>query len=87
MFYVIQPLCDLDEKNRDIVIPVLENNSYFAHPEKILLAAIGDTDEQKQRFATEKILPARHNPELASSDIQQADKKAIFLNLLATYLD
>ena len=85
---MIQLLRNLDASDRDIVIPVLENNCYSAHPESILLAAIGDTDEQNRRFATEKILAARHNPELATSDIRQLDKRAIVLNFMVnSYLD
>ena len=67
---------------------MLQNNCYIAHTESIFLAAIGDTNKQKFRFATEKILVERHNTELATSDIRQIDKKAIVLNSMAnSYLD
>jgi len=66
---------ELGPEDFEIVEPVLHNNSYFAHPENILLAGVTDEDEVIRKFACEKILGARvHSP---TNGIRVFDKPTI----------
>ena len=50
-FFHLMKLCyELDPDDWKIVRPVLENNNYFAHPENILLAAMGDENDEIRNF-------------------------------------
>jgi hypothetical protein len=60
-FFFMMKLCyELGPNDWNIVEKVFKNNSYFAHPENILLAAIDDTNEDNRLFAYHKILEARN---------------------------
>ena len=50
---------ELGSEDWNIVEPVLRNNSYFAHPESILLAGVMDEDEVIRKFAQKKVIEAR----------------------------
>jgi hypothetical protein len=87
IFYMLQLLQDLDPSDQEIIFPVIQNNNYFSHPENILLAAVGDDDEEIRKFATEKIITARQNF-LPSEVIRTMDKNTVFLQSSATsYVD
>jgi hypothetical protein len=58
-FYIMKRCYELGPEDFESVEPVLHNNSYFAHPENILLAGVTDEDEVIRKFACEKILGAR----------------------------
>ena len=77
-FFMLSLNQKLDEADQHVVASVLQNNSYFCHPENILLAAVGDEDENIRKFACEKILIARntHNSDI----IRCFNKKSININ-------
>ncbi|KAB0805378.1 hypothetical protein PPYR_02348 [Photinus pyralis] len=55
----------LPKNLKDVIDPVIFRNSYFAHPENILLGMLGDTREHIRELAVRRILKARR------SNIQQ----------------
>ena len=55
---MIQLCQDLDAPDQEIICPVLNNNNY-AHPENIMLTAVGDMNEGNRRFGIENIIAAR----------------------------
>jgi hypothetical protein len=57
-FYLIKRCYELGPEDWEIVEPVLQYNSYFAHPENILLAVVTDEGECIRKFACEKVLEA-----------------------------
>jgi len=62
-------LCQkLDKNDQTVVAPVLQNNSYFCHPE----------DDKRRKFACEKILMAHDNHH--SDRIRCFDKNSIKIN-------
>lgn len=81
-FYIMKQCLQLDECDRKIVIPVLQNNNYFAHPENILLAAMGDDDISIRKRAIDYILQARSKPVLDS--VRYFQKDNIVMNWSAT---
>ena len=44
---------------RDISLPVVERNAFFAHPENILLGMLGSEDEEIRRLGVNKVLSFR----------------------------
>lgn len=86
-FYLLIKWCyELGNIDWEIVEPVLQNNSYFAHPENILLAAIADNTDDYRFFALQRILTARHLP--SSNDIRIFTKDNIKINPGASsYID
>lgn len=82
-FYFIQLYQHLDKQDQDIIKPVLKNNCYFAHPENILLAAVGDIDLDIRRFACGIILAARQIIDPISNTVRCFDKTTIDLNFTA----
>ena len=54
----------LNKRDQDIVPPVLQNNSYFAHSELLLIAAICDNDLDVRRQAVEIIMSSRQRVQL-----------------------
>ena len=49
----------LTQKIKDIAIKNLKVNSYFAHPENVLIAMLGDEDETIRELGVNKILSLR----------------------------
>ena len=83
-FFMIQLFQGLEERDQEIIRPVLENNCYFAHPENILLSAVGDENKQTRKVAIEKILQSQS----VENKIQVFDKQSIEVNFSAsTYMD
>ena len=82
-------LCkDLDPSDQEIICPVLDNNNYFAHPENILLTAVGDMNEENRRYGIENIIAARRKLNPRDCNIRTFDKKNIALNFsAASYMD
>ena len=59
-FFHLMKLCyELGTEDWTIVEPVLQNNTYFAHPENILLAGAVDDNKSVPKFARDKIITAR----------------------------
>ena len=80
-FFMVSLYQKLDIADQTVVASVLQNNSYFCHPENILLAAIGDENENIRKFASEKILLARNTHQSHHSDrIRSFDKNRIVIN-------
>ncbi|VEN43556.1 unnamed protein product, partial [Callosobruchus maculatus] len=50
----------LPERLKVVIDPVILRNSYFAHPENILLGMLGDTREHIRELAVRRILKARN---------------------------
>ena len=65
-FGVVEHCHRLDELSKDIVFPVLQNNSYFGHSECILLSMLADHDEKFRKLALFRIAKARQSQEIAS---------------------
>ena len=72
---------ELDEFDRNIVLPVLQNYKYFAYPENILLAAVVETNKGIRQAACNKIIECCSNRML--DDIRYFDKGKIVINCSA----
>lgn len=81
-FFIMQQSLQLEECDRKIVLPVLQNNKYFAHPENILLAAVGDDDINIRKQAVDMIIEARSK--LDVGHVRYFDKEEIVINWSAT---
>ena len=60
-----------DQRIREICYNVLNNNSFFAHGENILVAMLGDMDETVRRKAVKIILKLRENGEQVSEEMEE----------------
>src|SRR5271157_5766632 len=77
-WFMIKKQClQLDECDRKIVLPVLQNNKYFALPENILLAAVADADKIVRKEACHKIIECRSKRVLGS--VRYFDKGKIVI--------
>ena len=57
LFNVIQRINKFPDSNaRNICYKVIDNNSYFAHGENILIGMLADEDEEVRRKAVNKVL-------------------------------
>ena len=57
LFFLLQRINKISQISiREICYQVINNNSYFAHGENILLAMVADEDEEVRRIAINKIL-------------------------------
>ena len=66
----------------------MNNNNFFAHPENILLTAVGDMNEDNRRYGIENIIAAREKLDPHGCNIRTFEKKNIALNFsAASYLD
>ena len=61
LFKMITGARSLEPDSRIIVFKVIENNAYFAHPENLLLAMIGDDNIAVRELGYRRILKARTN--------------------------
>ena len=68
---------------RDAVEKTLSRNSYFAHPENILLAALTDNNLCIRKDAANKIMLARQMMQ-GEAQIRKFSKTQIFINFDAT---
>lgn len=59
LFHTIQSSRYLSKELRDIVDPVIERNSFFAHPENVLLAMITDERKYIRELGMRRILKVR----------------------------
>ena len=59
LFNLIQRCRELDSETQSIVQPVIKNNSYFAHPECILLSMLTDPSANIRKLAHARIRKAR----------------------------
>jgi hypothetical protein len=85
-FYLMKRCYELGPEDWEIVEPVLQNNSYFAHPENIILAGVTDEDECIRKFAREKLIDARLHS--SSNGIRVFDKSTLRLDASASsYID
>ena len=75
--FKINPI-SIKHEDFEIVRPVFKNNSYFAHPESIILAGATGEDEYNRKFA---LLEAQMN--LPTNFIRVFDKSVIKLNFSA----
>ena len=51
----------MEKKYKNIVLPVIQNNAYWAHPENLLLAMLLDSRQEVRDTAVTRILAAREN--------------------------
>lgn len=60
-FYnMVQRMVKLPNKKvREIALEVVQRNAFFAHPENVLLAMLGDSDEEIRRLGVNKIQSVR----------------------------
>jgi hypothetical protein len=85
-FYMLKQCYELGADDWKVVEPVLQNNSYFAHSENILLAGVSDNDDSVRKFCSEKIISSRSSS--FSTGVRVFDKSSIVLNASAlTYVD
>lgn len=62
IFKYIQRIRQLPVHIQNIIRPTIEHNSYYLHPENLLLAMISDPDPTIRLQGYEKIRTARSNP-------------------------
>jgi len=85
-FYLLQLCQQLPDEHKNIVLPVLQNNSYFCHPENILLAAVADNDVCIRQQAAQHIISARHSA--VQNAVRVFDKNKIVIDFAAdTYFN
>ena len=63
-FFLLSLLQQLPAHDRYIQTPVFQRNSYFAHSENILLAAVVDENKEVRRNAITKIIDCRQSESL-----------------------
>lgn len=78
-FFTLTLYQKLDKTDQSVIHSVLQNNSYFCHPENILLAVIGDEDENIRKFACEKMV-ARKTTTHFGDRFRCFDKNSIKIN-------
>ena len=61
MFYMLELTRDLEQKSQDIVHKVLQNNSYFCHPENIIVSCLADPSKEVRSHGFHYIVEARKN--------------------------
>ena len=64
MFQWIKTISQSDSDIFEIVKPVLENGSYWFHSENLLLSILGDSRDNAQKRAIDRILQIRNDAEL-----------------------
>ena len=64
MFRWIKTISQSDSDIFEIVKPVLENGSYWFHSENLLLSILGDSRDNAQKRAIDRILQIRNDAEL-----------------------
>lgn len=85
-FFLLQLCQQLPHEDKNIVLPVLQNNSYFCHPENILIAAIADNNVNIRQQAAQHIIIARQIA--VDNVIRVFDKNKIIINFDAdTYFN
>lgn len=85
-FFLLKQCYLMGEQDWKLVEPVLQNNSYFAHWENILLSGMCDEDDDVRKFCSEKITTARSSS--SSTGVRVFDKSTILLNAAASnYID
>ena len=80
-FYIMKQCYELGKEDWKIVEPVLQNNSYFAHLENILLSGVTDEDLSIRKFSCDKIIEARTHS--LKNTIRIFDKSSIRLDSAA----
>ena len=85
-FYLLKQCHELGAEDWKILEPVLQNNSYFAHSENILLAGVCDNDDTIRHFCCDKVIKLRSNS--FCSSVRIFDKSTIKFNANAfNYVD
>lgn len=85
-FYLMKQCHELGAEDWKILEPVLQNNSYFAHCENVLLSGVCDNDDSVRRFCCDKVINLRSNS--FCSSLRVFDKSNIKFNANAlTYVD
>ena len=80
-FFLLQLCQQLPNEDRNIVLPVLQNNAYFCHPENILIAALSDNNVNIRKQAVQHIISARNNS--VENVVCVFDKNKIVINFHA----
>lgn len=72
LFHIIESSRYLPNKIKKIIDPVIQRNSYFAHPENLLLAMLADNRKHIRELALRRILKCRTlHPEQEQNDIRE----------------
>lgn len=67
----LQAVKQFDSKIKYIVLPVINRNGYFAHPENILLAMVGDERPHIRELGWRRIKRARCDSSESNKDIRK----------------
>lgn len=62
LFCMFECLKTLARDHYKLLVPIVLNNSYFWHPENLLLAMLVDDDQIIRKLAVNKIVAARNSP-------------------------
>ena len=82
-FFLVRKCRDLsDSRMREVAEKTLRRNSYFAHPENILIAALDDSDIAVRKDAAQKIVRARKYT-TAYENFRRFSKTSLKLNFSA----
>lgn len=84
LFYIISASRYLSEDLKKIIDPVIQRNSYFAHPENMLLAMLTDDKKHIRELAARRILKARSTQQTSTTRLFELP--CINFNA-ATYID
>ena len=56
----LRRVSELDQQTKDVVLPVIQRNAYFAHTENVLLAMLQDKNADTRELAWKRIQKARN---------------------------
>jgi hypothetical protein len=70
VLYQVNLAAKLPKADFEVIKPVLQRNSYFAHPENILIAMLGDSNKKMRCFAVDQILKTRKCPQHCSKTVR-----------------
>lgn len=76
LFSLINRIKEFSKKIQDICFEVLNNNSYFAHGENILLSMLADIDDKLRKNAVDIILHLKSSPS-STTNVRVFKKPAI----------
>lgn len=62
LFCLFEGLKQMTHEHYELLLPIVLNNSYFWHPENLLLAMLVDDDQVIRKLAVETIVAARNSP-------------------------
>ena len=74
-FEGMRQMLKLLQEERSVVLPVLEHDAYWFHPENLLLAMLSDKNQVVRADAFDKVLRIRHPVHVVSQEVKGRGEK------------